>query len=343
VPLEKPPTKRSRPRLDNVPTLADVARAAGVSTATVSRAIARPELVSDGKRDQVTKAVHDLEYMPNAAARALSRRRSMLMGLVAGSMDDVVVVSAIGSFARQLADAGCGLLLATCNGSAEDARRHAGDLIARGADALAFVGVEFPSDVGGPGHAWRRPLASIDQAAAGAGFTGFSRAEALQLAVRYLRELGHRCIGLVAGGPGCAASVVSAMVASEGIDLVELPNTMDEGGKIASGSDGLVQCLSRPIPPTAVVCGSDAVAAAILRECDAREIAVPGRLAVIGFGDTEIARQTRPGLSTLRLPAREAAIVAANYLMGALGGEAVPARALHTKLVVRDSTRPPST
>ena len=343
MPLEKPSPKRNRPRLDNVPTLADVAQAAGVSTATVSRAIARPELVSGFTRDQVIRAVDDLGYTPNAAARALSCRRSGLVGLVAGSMDDVVVVRAIGSFAQQLAGAGCGLLLAAGNGGAEDARHRAADLIARGADALAFVGVDLPSDVAGPGHAWRRPLASIDQSAAGTGFTGFSRAEALQLAVRYLRELGHRCIGLVAGGPGCAAADVSPMVAPEGVDLVELPNTMGAGGRIASGSGGPVQWLSRSIPPTAVVCGSDTVAAAVLRECEAREIAVPGRLSVIGFGDTEIARQTRPSLSTLRLPAREAAIAAAHYLIGALRGEAVPVRALHAKLVARDSTRPPST
>ena len=339
---ERPSPKRRRARMDSAPTLADVGRAAGVSTATVSRAIARPELVSGETRDEVIKAVHALGYMPNAAARALSRRRSGLVGLVAGSMDDEVVVRAIGSFAQQLADAGCGLLLAAGNGSAEDARAQAGDLIACGADALAFVGVEFPSDVAGPGHAWRRPLASIDQPAWGTGFTGFSRAEALQLAVRYLRQLGHRRIGLVAGGPGCAVSVVSTLVASEGVDLIELANTMEEGGRIASGTGGPLQWLSRPIPPTAVVCGSDAVAAGILRECEAREIAVPGRLSVIGFGDTEIARQTRPGLSTLRLPVREAALAAASYLIGALRGEAVPGHALHAKLVARDSTRPPS-
>jgi LacI family transcriptional regulator len=340
--VEKPSPRRRRQSLEIIPTLADIAQAAGVSTATVSRAISRPELVSGVTRDQVTQVVHALGYMPNAAARALSRRRSGLVGLVAGSMDDVVVVRAIGTFGQQLAEAGLGLLLAAAgNGSAEDARRHAADLIARGADAVAFVGVEFPSDV--TGRAWRRPLAPIDQAAAGTGFIGFSRAEALQLAIRFLRELGHRRIGLVAAGPGCAVSVVNTLVASDEVDLIELPSTMEEGGRIAPGVGGLLQWLGYPIPPTAVVCGSDAVAAAILRECETREIAVPGRLSVIGFGDTEIARQTRPGLSTLRLPAHEAAVAAANYLIGELRGESVPAPALHTKLVARDSTRAPST
>jgi len=340
--VKTPSLRRRRPRLEDVPILADVARAAGVSTATVSRAIARPELVSGGTRDQVTKAVDALGYTPNAAARALSRRRSGLVGLVAGSMDDVIVVRVIGSFRQQLVDAGLGLLLAGAgNGSAEDARRHAADLIARGADAVAFVGVEFPSD--GTGHARRRPLASIDQAASGTGFTGFSRAEALQLAVRYLHELGHRRIGLLGAGPGCSVSVVSTLVALSGVDLIELPSTMEEGGRIAFADGGPLQWLGHPIRPTAVVCGSDAVAAAILRECEAREIAVPGRLSVMGFGDSEIARLTRPGLSTLRLPAREAAVAAANYLIGALRGQSPPVQALQAKLVARDSTRPPST
>src|SRR5262249_26003816 len=115
-----------------------------------------------------------------------------------------------------------------------------------------------------------------------------------------------------------------------------------EGGpepQLTSG-DTLARWLALPNAPTALACGSDLVAAAALRECEAHGIAVPRRLSVIGFGDTELARHTRPILSTLRIPAAEAGVAGADFLLAALRGEALATPRLGTKVVARESTGP---
>jgi DNA-binding LacI/PurR family transcriptional regulator len=91
-------------------------------------------------------------------------------------------------------------------------------------------------------------------------------------------------------------------------------------------------------PPTAVVCTSDTAAVAVLQECQRRDIAVPGQLSVIGYGDSALSRHVRPALSTLRLPAREVAQALTRSLFAALEGRSEPLPELHPKLVVRDST-----
>jgi len=121
--------------------------------------------------------------------------------------------------------------------------------------------------------------------------------------------------------------------------LVGLANDAGQGPRHPT-SERLEQWLDLPYPPSALVCGSDAAAAAALRECGTHGIAVPQRLSIIGFGDSELARHTRPTLSTLRLPAEEAGIAAADFLLATLRGEAFAAPKLRTKVVARESTGP---
>src|SRR5262249_3045726 len=86
-----PPIRRRRRRVvDRRATLRDVARAVGVSTASAARALAGPELVSEHLREGVARAAADLRYVPNAAARALAARRSGIIGVIAGSLEEVV-------------------------------------------------------------------------------------------------------------------------------------------------------------------------------------------------------------------------------------------------------------
>lgn len=89
-----------------------------------------------------------------------------------------------------------------------------------------------------------------------------------------------------------------------------------------------------------MICGSDAAATAILHECRLQGIAVPGKLSVVGFGDTGLARQARPALTSIRVPAREVGIATADYLMAAIAGQTQGVRQVAVKLVARESTGP---
>jgi len=316
--------------------LRDVARAAAVSTASASRALARPELVSEHLREGVARAAADLGYVPNAAARALAAHRSGIIGVIAGSLEDVVARRATEGLSRRLDSAGYAAHLATASGDATGTVRLVHQLLARGVDALALVGVDLPEDPASL-RVGRAPVACLDQPTPGSKFAPFVRAQAMELAIRFLRELGHRRIGVVAPGRACGIGAMRGALAATDISLVGLSDEVEREPRFISG-ETLARWLALPNPPTALACGSDLVAAATLRECEAHGIAVPGRLSIIGFGDTELARHTRPMLSTVRIPAAEAGVVAADFLLAALRGEALVAPRLGTKVVAREST-----
>jgi LacI family transcriptional regulator len=95
-----------------------------------------------------------------------------------------------------------------------------------------------------------------------------------------------------------------------------------------------------PNSPTAVICSSDAIALAVMHACACHGIEVPGRLSVVGFGDSPLARCVTPMLTSVRIPARGAGIAAAEYLLARLEGRVAIHAELPVKLAVRASTGP---
>jgi LacI family transcriptional regulator len=333
--------RRRRSAQGATPTLHDVARVAGVSTASASRALTRPELVSEALRQAIVGIARDLGYIPNAAARALSGRASKLVGAVVDTLDDPVAARAIGALMRRLEAEGWALVLATGGDGPGEAAQRMRELILRGCDALALFGVAAPADATALASTRRVPCAAIDRARPGeaARGAGFDRGRALALGARYLLELQHHRIGLFALRQTWLAGEVREALGDANLDLLDAPAATDiqEGRGVSEALDRL---LAQPDPPTALICGSDAAAGAVLRECAQRGVSVPGQLSLIGFGDTDLARHTKPGLTTLRVPARQAGIAAAEFLLAAVAGEPGPATEGTAKLVVRDSTGP---
>ena len=334
------PSRRRR-RGGRVPTLLDVAREAGVSAASVSRALARPELVSEAVRANVARVAAALGYVPNPAARALSACRSGCVGLIAGSLEDVVVSQAIEGLSPRLQSEDLKLLFCTSTGRAEDTRQLARKLLEQGVEALSFVGVDVPDDIEDLATGRRlRPWVCVDQLAPGGSFAPFTRVQGLELAIRFLCELGHRRVALVAPGRACPVAQLRQALGDSDVALIEIGQRGDQSSQHIL-SEALKSCLAQPRPPTAFVCGSDAVAAATLHECHAQGIIVPGDVSIVGFGNTELARRTHPMLSTLRVPAREAGAAAAEFLLAGLRGQVFAAHELSAKLVVRESTASP--
>jgi LacI family transcriptional regulator len=321
------------------PTLHDVARVAGVSSASVSRALSRPELVSVAVHERVAAAILALDYVPNSAAQALSGRPSRLVGVVVSSLDDPVVALELESLARELAAGGFALILGLAGAGAGGSEQCARELIARGADAIVVGGDATPVEPGRVAPGRRVAWASFDETPFDpeSVSSGFDRAKALALGARYLRQLGHIRIGVFAVGGERCVDAMRAELAGAGIDLLGDPANGESSSGVAA-SDALDRWQALQLPPTAVICGSDAAAAALLRECGRRSIVVPAALSVVGFGDTEMSRQTRPTLTSVRVPACEAGRALARSLVGVLAGETDMPPQLTAKLVVRDST-----
>src|SRR6056297_2756207 len=130
-----------------IPTLADVARRADVSTATVSRCLNSPDLVSGATRERVLKAVSDLGYAPNFGARALAAKQTNTVGAVIPTMENAVFARGIQAFQEELGRHGKTLLIASSGYRQDLEAQQVRALVARGADGLLLIGYDRDPEI----------------------------------------------------------------------------------------------------------------------------------------------------------------------------------------------------
>lgn len=313
------------------PTMADVARLAGVSMMTVSRVVNGHANVQGATRERVATAVRQLGYTPHPDARGLAGTRRVRIALlyVEGVTPhiDQLLVGAVG----QADDCGAQLVVSQCASAAD--RRRAGEAVARSGvhgailpwplchdddihAMLSAAGVTPVTSAAGDGDAGPLTVMADDRKAACA-MTG------------HLLALGHRRIGFVSGGDGdlagpqCLAGYRDALASlgvSEERDLIVTGGSGYRTGLQAA--DWLLDPVRRP---SAIFAGSDAVAAAIIAVAHGRSIDVPADLTVCGYGDTAMASSIWPPLTTVRPPVAAMARTAVRLLLEALSGTESPA------------------
>lgn len=329
--IAQPRRRAPLPAGHDTPSLADVARAAGVSTASASRALARPELVSEAVLARVSAAATRMGYIANAAARALSTRRSGVIGAVLADAADPVLLPMLEAAERTFSAQGIGVLLRVAS-SAASALVCARSLAARGIDGLLLVGnVAVPDTV----SARSLPYVVCGQnSGSGAAEPAQSlEHRGLALACAYLQQLGHGRIGVIAARREQGAGQLAP--APEHMRIEQRVETLFDTDAVRSAARLLIRG-----EVTAIVAGSDLAAAAVLRECRALQLAVPRQVSVVGWGDSELARCLDPALASVRLPTRVSGQAAAEYLIATMAGDVFAWPDLPLKLVIRDSTGP---
>jgi LacI family transcriptional regulator len=335
-------------REQGLPTIEDVASDAGVSTATVSRVLNRPQSVREGLRARVLESVLRLGYVPHAGARALKLQRSGTVGAIFPTVDNAIFASAIDALQQRLADAGLQLLIATCGYDLDTEEQQAINLVTRGADALALCGAgqnprllqflrqrELPTV-----HAMTYP------APPGLVCVGFDNAQAIGQAVHYLLDLGHRRVAMLAGitrhNDRAAARVAGVRQAlhKRGLEL-EPQYLVERRYALAEARDGLRQLMALRPAPTAILCGNDVLAFGAMFEATSLGIHVPRDLSIVGFDDLEMARHMQPALTTVHVPTEHMWQLVADRIIAALSK--LPFREsteVELELVVRGSTGP---
>tara|TARA_R110001583_G_scaffold149274_1_gene301280 strand:+ start:82677 stop:83735 length:1059 start_codon:yes stop_codon:yes gene_type:complete len=331
------------------PVLADVALAAGVSTASVSRVLNEPDKVRPEMRQRVMAAVEQLGYVPDGAARALASGRLRTIGAIVPTLDNAIFASGINALQRRLAQRGFTLLVASSEYDSDEEAREVHALVVRGVDGLVFVGeghdprlYKLLASKGLPYvNTW---VHSPDQPHPTIGFDNRSAGHRL---ADYLMDLGHRRIAMVAGFTAhndrarARAEGVRAALAKRGLEIAP-GQFLERAYDVREGREALRTLLRLPDPPTAVICGNDVQAMGALFETQAQGIAVPARLSIVGFDDLPISANLVPALTTIRVPAADIGRRAADYLLDRLAGQDPP---LHTELdaelVVRGTTAPP--
>lgn len=349
--MSRSPSDPSLRRETHVPTLADVAALAKVSTATVSRCLNEPERVGEATRKRVLEAVETLGYAPNFSARALAAKRTNTVGAVIPTMENAIFARAIQSFQEALDRHGITLLVASSSYSEAREADQIRTLVARGADGLLLIGYhrdeslyQFLETRGVPTLvAW-----SFDPTQQRTAI-GFDNAAAMDRLARTAIGMGHRRIGFVSAevasndrAKGRVAGLHRAMDAI-GIPRDQLTFVETQYG-FEAGAEAVQDILRRAPDTTLVLCGNDVLAVGAIRGATAMGLAVPDDLSITGFDDIEVAQLSQPALTTVHVPHREMGRRAAETLVEMINSDTMPdSIELETEICLRGSLAGPRT
>ena len=312
----------SSPRVSTVPTLADVARHANVSTATVSRCLNSPDQVVGETRERVLKAVAELGYAPNFGARALAARQTNTIGVIIPTMENAVFARGIQAFQEELGRHGKTLLIASSAYQEALEAEQIRALVTGGADALLLIGFHRSPAI----YSFLQKRAvptliawSYDPSESYPAI-GFDNRAAMASLARLALQQGHRHLACISA-PTAANDRARARVAGvqlamseAGLDPADLVLVETPYG-IENGETGLRRVLADAPDTTMVFCGNDVLAIGALRAAKEMGLAVPGDLSITGFDDIEIALLAEPALTTVHVPHREMGRRAARMLI----------------------------
>jgi len=350
MPPPRAPSRRPEPVAPRhgPSSLADVASLAGVSSGTVSRALSRPEMISEATRTRVMAAVERLGYVANGSARALAARRTLTVGALVPRFGTSSFPTLVQALESTLAKDGYTLLLS----APEHARAHdpalLRTLLERGVDAVALLGAEQSPQTFSLLATHCVPFVMMwathsDQGAC----VGFDEHAAALLVVDHLADLGHRRIGFISGRTAenerarARLRGLLTAVARRGLTLADAATIETDYG-FREGYDAMSVLLDRAGPITAVVCGNDYLAAGALSALNRRGVPVPEAMSLASFNDNDFAGYLTPPLTTVRVPLQQMGEQAGRWLLDSLRGNTPPTRPapLPVSLVVRSTTGP---
>jgi LacI family transcriptional regulator len=322
----------------------DVAEIAGVSTATVSRALSKPERVRAQTLDVVRRAVAKLGYSPDAAGRALASGRTRTVGCVIPTLDHAIFASSTDAIQATLAKAGFQMLLASHQYDPDKELELVRALLQRGVDALVLVGAEHHRALWKLVKEWRKPALLTWACDPRLPSVGFDNQAIAALATRHLLELGHRRIAMISGHTehnDRARARIEGFKATLVAAKCPLPQNYisQQALKISGGRVGLIELLQTRQRPTAILCGNDLLATGALLEAQRQGLHIPDDLSICGIDNHEIAAETNPGLTTVSLPTQQLGQIAATQILAALAGEPIAQQSLLSfDLLVRGSS-----
>lgn len=325
-----------------------VAKRAGVSTATVSRVLSRPDVVAPGTRMKVLRAVEHLGYTPNSAAKHLRTRRS---GKILVTVPDIsnpffsLILQGIEDAAQR---EGYAVLLGDTQHNEAREEGYALMLRRKEADGLIFLGHRLPKAAAelvqfmAPQCA---PIVNGCEFSPNLGVPGvhIDNAIAAAEAMDHLYGLGHRRIGVVTGpleSPLSRDRLRGTTTAAQAHGAENTLMVMAGNFSIESGFAAAEQLLDRAERPTGIFCFNDEMAIGVIDAARRRGVVVPRDLSVVGFDDIRFARHVEPPLTTVAQPMRDIGHGTVRLLLDILGGRILPPTSitLPHALVVRGST-----
>ncbi|WP_341809864.1 LacI family DNA-binding transcriptional regulator [Paraburkholderia tropica] len=328
--------------------ISDVARHAGVSTATVSRVLNRPSSVKADKRQAVLQSCEALGYVINGAARALSSNRTYTIGAVVPTLATQTFSRTLNVFQKRLHDAGYTLLLASSDFDPSIELDEVTKLLGHGVDALMVVGRTHDPKM------WERidqrgvPCVQILTLDSTRPSIGYDNTAIGHLIADHLIQLGHTDISVIVGTPPTNDRVADRIrgmrkrLASSGATLPR-ERIVDNAFSLNEARAAAMKMLEASnARPTAIVCGNDQLAFGVLLAAAAKGLRVPEDLSIVGFNNYDFAAHLTPALTTVSVDLAQLGAEAADFLLRAIDKNAVASALprIETALIVRGSTAP---
>jgi LacI family repressor for deo operon, udp, cdd, tsx, nupC, and nupG len=333
-----------------VSTIYTVAKRAGVSTATVSRVMSQPDIVSPSTRHRVLQAVEDLGYTPNSAARHLRTLRSGKLLVTVPDISNPFFALILQGIEDAAHRDGYAVLLGDTQHDETREERYALMLRRKEADGLIFLGHRLPEAA----QAFIRsiaprcaPVVNSCEFSSRLGVPGvhIDNAKAAADAMDHLYHLGHQRIGIVTGPLVSPLSRDRLRGVRMRAKLAGAESTLEivaGNFSIESGAEGADRLLSLAAPPTAIFCFNDEMAIGVLDVARQRGVRVPRDLSVVGFDDIRFARFVDPPLTTIAQPMRDIGEASVRLLLDILHGRITTPQSItlpHT-LIIRSTTAP---
>ncbi|MGN5633604.1 LacI family DNA-binding transcriptional regulator [Streptomyces sp. AC154] len=328
------------------PTSRDVARAVGVSQATVSLVLGGKwrGRVSSATAERVREAAHELGYRPNLAARNLRLGSTRTALLVVPALTNEFFARVYTGAAAVAAEHGFGVVLYP----SPDGTGPARDPFASARAALdGVIASSMAADALGALHGAELPLVMLDSdpsAPGPAARVNLDVADGMRQMTEHLLALGHRRFVHLASAVDTwtfavrAEAVRDALRGVPGTEVRTVPAALD----VRAGHAAAERALALPGPrPTAIVCDDDILAAGACKAARRLGLRVPDDLSVTGFDDLALATAVEPELTTVRLPAEQVGERGMSALLAVLDGRTAETGSLPVHLVVRGSSAPP--
>ncbi len=340
--MSRPRTRRGGGK----PTIADVARRAGVGAITVSRALREPERVSEELRAQIAAAIDELGYVPDRNARALASSRADIIAVLVPSLTNNVFAEVVRGLYDGLGDSQLQIHLGNTHYSGLEEERLLRVFLSQSPSAVIVSGIDQTPEA-------RRMLENagcpvvqlmetcpdpVDMA------IGFSHVEGGRAVTRHLIEAGYRRIGFIGArmDPRSQRRMAGYRAAAEeaGVFDPRLVTTTPTPSSVSLGRELLRDALSKAPDLDAVFCNNDDLALGVLFECHRAALAVPQRIGIAGFNDLEMMDDAFPSLTSVRTPRYDIGRKAIAMVRASLAGRRPDDRVVDTgfELKVREST-----
>lgn len=330
------------------PTMADVARLAGVSPMTVSRSFKADSSVSEATRDAILKAADDLGYVFDSTASSLRSQRTDFIAVTIPSINNANFADTVRGLSEGLKPRGLQILLGYTDYDMAEEERLIEQFLRRRPEAIVVTGGRHTprarrmlENAGIPViETWDLPENPIGHV------IGFSNAAAVRGMVDHFVAKGLTRIAFIGGdttrdtrGADRRAGFIAAMQA-HGLDATRLIAAGVPPISMREGAEAMGRLLDTLPDTQAVICVSDLSAFGALTECQRRKVDVPGRLWIAGFGDYEIAGIAVPALTTINPFPRDIGARTAELILDVLDGrQDKPAHiAISPELLIRQST-----